>query len=262
MAENIIEQGSSNLPVYFTPGYGDFQTTIDPYNLNMYLDYGPIDIYNDDRTIAENERETFSGWYLRPRIDGGTISLYEGDVIVMYVQIVNPAAKKEYESWSCSTKYQMKDTVYVGNVFNYSYGKTQLSNEAVERDVATPSDQTINHPEYMRNGPWMPANALRWYTQSYSIENNYAAVDCTAVRQYGDNQKGFFDLPVGNTVTLNMGFRVYDNEFETRARIHRDYTGVEFDLLGRGSIKNTEAGASEYQVVSGVVAALVFSLAF
>ncbi len=53
----------------------------------MYLDYGPMAIYNDDRTIAASERETFDGWYFRPRIDGGTISLYEGDVIVMYVQI-------------------------------------------------------------------------------------------------------------------------------------------------------------------------------
>ena len=57
----------------------------------------------------------------------------------------------------------MKDTVYVGQVYNYSYGETLLTNEAVERDVATVADQTKQHPEYMRNGPWMPANALRWY---------------------------------------------------------------------------------------------------
>ncbi len=75
------------MPVYFNPGYGEYKTTLYPYDLNMYLDYGPMAIYNDDRTIAASERETFDGWYFRPRIDGGTISLYEGDVIVMYVQI-------------------------------------------------------------------------------------------------------------------------------------------------------------------------------
>ena len=63
------------------------------------------------------------------------------------------------------------------------------------------------------------------------MNKNYAAVDCTGVRQYGENQKGFFDLPVGNTVTLNMGFRVYDHAFATKARVHRDYKNVSFELL-------------------------------
>ena len=80
----------------------------------MYLDYGPIDIFNDDRTIDKKERETFRGWYFQPKIDGATISLYEGEIIVMYVQVENPIVVGEYESWSCSTKYEMKDTVYVG----------------------------------------------------------------------------------------------------------------------------------------------------
>ena len=58
-----------------------------PYNINMYMDYGPIDIFNDDRTIDKDERETFRGWYFRPKIDGATISLFEGEIIVMYVQV-------------------------------------------------------------------------------------------------------------------------------------------------------------------------------
>ena len=74
----------------YIPEGGNFRTTLDPYNLNMYLDYGPISVFNDDRTIDPNQRETFNGWYFQPRIDGATISLFEGDYIVMYVQIQNP----------------------------------------------------------------------------------------------------------------------------------------------------------------------------
>ncbi len=61
-----------------------------------------------------------------------------------------------------------------------------------------------------------------------------------------------------------MGFRVYDNAFETRARIHRDYSGVEFDLLGKGQIKNEApvAGATQVSILTGLVSALVFSLSF
>ena len=120
----------------------------------------------------------------------------------------------------------MKDTVYVGHVHNYNYGSTRLNNDAVERDSATLLDQTFDHPEYTRNGPWMAANALEWYTQQYSVENNYVAVTCTGIRIYGEDQKGFFDLPVGDTVTVNMGYRVYDDETKTKARIHNDYENI------------------------------------
>ena len=61
------------------------QTTIDPYAINMYLEYGQIEIFNDDRTVKASKREVYDGWWFQPKIDGATISLYEGDVIVMYV---------------------------------------------------------------------------------------------------------------------------------------------------------------------------------
>jgi len=47
-----VTQGTTYMPVYFKQGSEEFTTTLDPYNLNMYLDYGPIKIYNDDRTLA------------------------------------------------------------------------------------------------------------------------------------------------------------------------------------------------------------------
>ena len=52
---------------------------------------------------------------------------------------------------------------------------------------------------------------------------------------YGDNQKGYFDLPVGDTVKINMGFRVYEDDTQTRARINYDYEDEEFILLGSGA---------------------------
>ena len=106
----------------------------------------------------------------------------------------------------------------------------------------------------------MAANALEWYTQEYSIENNYAAATCTGVRLYGEGQKGFFDLPVGDTVTVNMGYRVYEDETQTRARIHRDYENVQFELLATGAELNTASYISAG--VASMFAAVTFSLAF
>ena len=51
------------------------------------------------------------------------------------------------------------------------------------------------------------------------------------MRKYGDGQKGFFDMQPGKTFTVNMGYRVYDNESSTRSRYYRDYEGVKFKLL-------------------------------
>ena len=159
-----VNQGSNALPIKYEPGYGDFKTTLDPYNINMYLEYGPISIYNDDRSLSEKERKTFAGWYFSPMIDGATISLFKGEYVVMYVQIQNPYDEGNYESWSCDTVYRQRDTEYVGHIYNYEYGSTLLDNDAVERDSATVADQTIDHPEYMRNGPWIAADSLSWYT--------------------------------------------------------------------------------------------------
>lgn len=58
----------------------------------------------------------------------------------------------------------MENTEYVGQVFNYNYGDMKLDNDAVERDTANVADQTYDHPNYTRNGPWMASNALKWYS--------------------------------------------------------------------------------------------------
>ena len=159
-----LSQGTEAFPVAYAPKGYNLRTTLDPYNINMYLEYGPISVYNDDRTLDVDERETFQGWYFRPKIDGATISLFNDEIIVMYVQIENPIAPGEFESWSCSTSYEMKDTVYVGQVYNYNYGTERLNNDAMERDSYTVDEQTRRHPEYTRNGPWFAADALEWYT--------------------------------------------------------------------------------------------------
>ena len=85
-----LSQGTEAFPVAYAPQSYGLKTTLDPYNINMYLDYGPISVYNDDRTLEASERETFQGWYFRPKIDGATISLFKDEIIVMYVQIENP----------------------------------------------------------------------------------------------------------------------------------------------------------------------------
>ena len=66
---------------------------------------------------------------------------------------------------------------------------------------------------------------------------------------YGEGQKGFFDLPVGDSVTLKMGYRVYEDAFSTKARIHNDYENVNFQLLG-----SLESSASFLSVGMALVA--------
>jgi len=137
---DTARQGSEEFPVIYAPKNDSLRTTLDPYNINMYLDYGPMSVFNDDRTLEVEERETYRGWYFRPKIDGATISLFKDEIVVMYVQIENPVVAGEYETWSCDTTYEMKDTVYVGQVYNYNYGDMKLNNDAVERDTATVAD--------------------------------------------------------------------------------------------------------------------------
>ena len=87
-AEN---QGSEYITVNYVPYTAaekkKYQTTLDPFVINMQLEYGRIDVHDDDRTIPESKRQTYPGWYFRPKIDAHTISLFKGDVIIMYVQI-------------------------------------------------------------------------------------------------------------------------------------------------------------------------------
>lgn len=37
---------------------------------------------------------------------------------------------------------------------------------------------------------------------------------------------------MGDTVTVKMGYRVYEDAYSTKARIHNDYENVQFALLG------------------------------
>ena len=146
----MVDQTSNNFPVTFREGIEEYKTTLEPFNINMYLDYGPMSVLNDDRTLSETARETYRAWYFRPHIDGSTISMYDGEVIVMYISVQNPTDENDYETWSCDSEYHMKNTVYVGHIHNYRHGDMSLSNDAVERDSATVVDQTYGHPEYTR----------------------------------------------------------------------------------------------------------------
>ena len=55
VVEPSLKLGTEAFPVYYMPGSEPYASTLDPYAVNMRLDYGPISVYNDDRTIpAEN----------------------------------------------------------------------------------------------------------------------------------------------------------------------------------------------------------------
>ena len=65
---------------------------------------------------------------------------------------------------------------------------------------------------------------------------------------------------MGDTVTLNMGFRVYDSPVATRARTHRDYKDIKFELLKATPVKRIEpkpaVNAAALSLASAAVAAL------
>ena len=88
---------------------------------------------------------------------------------------------------------------------------------------------------------------------------------CTAARQYSDIIKGFFNFLPGETVTLNMGFRVYEDEVSTSPRIHRDYANVQFELREDG-INNASSGATHFAMLASSaltsLALFVAALAF
>ena len=157
-------QVDNALPVTHVTKTGGFQTTLNPFDINMYLEYGPISIYNDDRFIQESERTTGQGWLFSLKIDGATIALREGEIVILYAQIENPLEPGKYEQFSCRADYEQRDTVYVPQINNYEYKEDLLTFGTVVRDAANVNAQTIDHPFYLGNGPWLPLNALEWYT--------------------------------------------------------------------------------------------------
>ena len=96
------------------------------------------------------------------------------------------------------------------------------------------------------------------------MDRNYAAIACTAVRQYGEGQKGFFDLPVGEQVTLSMGYRVYADANQTKARMYHDYTGITFPLLGAGTGRVVPTAGADYLTAASasILSAIALTLAF
>ena len=61
---------------------------------------------------------------------------------------------------------------------------------------------------------------------------------------------------MGDTVTVKMGYRVYEDQFSTKARIHNDYENVQFALLG------TLENSATYLSVGMALAALTSSLLY
>ena len=48
----------------------------------------------------------------------------------------------------------------------------------------------------------------------------------------------------GSSVTVNIGFRVYEDADATRARKYRDYTNIRYDLLPDGTVSRPVVAAS------------------
>ena len=71
-------------------------------------------------------------------------------------------------------------------------------------------------------------------------------------------------MPVGEQVTLSMGYRVYSDANQTKARMHHDYSGISFPLLGAGTGRvAVPAGAGYLTAASAsILSAIALTLAF
>ena len=70
-------------------------------------------------------------------------------------------------------------------------------------------------------------------------------------------------MPVGEQVTLSMGYRVYADANQTKARMHHDYEGISFPLLGAGTGRVVPTGADYLTAASAsILSAIALTLAF
>ena len=68
-------------------------------------------------------------------------------------------------------------------------------------------------------------------------------------------------MNVKDTVTVDMGYRVYETETSTRARISQDYKGVSFELLNKAG-KKRGGSMMLSAIATTTIAALSILLAF
>lgn len=262
-ASRVHFQGTPALPItyYRWTDVKDVKNYVvepeDPYQTEMFITYGPMILFDVDQMtqaisdgVALDESYYYDAYWFALNLKGTSIALREDDYMISYMAIENPAAPGWYEQWSCLGQYKEETTTYHGTVFNYEYSQTVLTNEEVTRNADNIDYQTFYHPNYQRNGAWTMGASTKYYTTYFNAEQDTTGMTCTGVRQVGFGQKGYFGFNTGDYISIRLGFRVYEDDNDTVARISKDYDAFTLEILGATSL------------VSTAVAMIALSLAF
>ena len=250
---NVIHyQGTPALPItyYRWTDPTDTQNYVvepeDPFQTEMFITYGPMLLFDVDRMteaialdIPLDDSYYYDAYWFSLNLKGTTVALREDDYVIQYMAIENPQAPGFYEQWSCLGQYKEESTTYHGTVFNYEYGNTLLTNEEVTRNADNVDYQTYYHPSATRDGAWTMGASTKYYTTYFNAGADVTGMTCTGVRRVGFGQKGYFGFEAGDYIRVNLGFRVYEDENDTIARLFKDYESFSMEVKGATTLVST-----------------------
>ena len=214
----------------------------DPTDLRMDITYGPMTLFDVDAMqraidaeVELNDRYYSDAWWFTMILEGTTIAMRTGDYVIQYMGWENPQAPGKYEQWSCVGQYQEWDGTFDGDVYNYSYGSTLITNDEVEANGDSIDYQTTYHSNYERNGPWTMAASKKYYNTLYRLSRDVTALSCTGVRRVRSDD-AYFNINEGEMVDMRTGFRIYSDENDQVARHFKDYPTMKFELKGASQL--------------------------
>ena len=172
----------------------------------------------------------YDAYWFSLNTKGTTVAMRDGDYVIQYMGIENPGAEGYWEQWSCLGQYQDFVGTFHGEVFNYDYSRTLLTNDEVA--LYDLDYQTYYHPNYDNKGAWTMGASSKYYTTYFDGNADVTGITCTGVRQVGRGQKGYFSFDNGDTINVRVGFRVYTDAQDPVPRLSKDYQAFQLELLG------------------------------
>jgi hypothetical protein len=215
----------------------------DPFNMEMFITYGPMTLYDVDRMIQAEADEVeldqsyyYDAYWFTLNTRGTTVAMRNGDIVLQYMAIENQSVPGNYEQWSCLGTFVEQTTSFDGSVYNYDYTNKIIDGPTAIANGDNIDFQTIYHPLYNRNGPWTMAASTKYYTTYFAPHKDQTGISCTGVRRTGAPNGARVNLQVDDVVVMNLGYRVYADENDTAPRLVEDYDKLSFILLGASNL--------------------------
>jgi hypothetical protein len=215
----------------------------DPLDMEMFITYGPMTLYDVDRMIQAEADEVeldqsyyYDAYWFTLNTRGTTVAMRNGDIVLQYMAIENQSVPGNYEQWSCLGTFVEQTTSFDGSVYNYDYTNKIIDGPTAIANGDNIDFQTIYHPLYNRNGPWTMAASTKYYTTYFAPHKDQTGISCTGVRRTGAPNGARVNLQVDDVVVMNLGYRVYADENDTAPRLVEDYDKLSFILLGASNL--------------------------